>query len=100
MVRFRKTRIIKGKAEKVAAEISDAYFSSRPLGSQLGAIVLNQSEVISSRELLEKRLADLEATYKDIAPKRPEHWGGILVRPTANRILARSAQSFTRSIAL
>lgn len=73
--------IIKGKAEKVAAEISDAYFSSRPLGSQLGAIASNQSEVISSREVLEKRLADLEATYKDTAPKRPEHWGGILVRP-------------------
>ena len=34
-----------------------------------------------SREVLEKRLADLEATFKDTAPKRPEHWGGILVRP-------------------
>ena len=72
--------IIKGTAEKVAAEISDAYFSSRPLGSQLGAIASYQSEVISSREVLEKRLADLEVTYKDTAPKRPEHWGGILVR--------------------
>lgn len=73
--------IIKGTAEKVAAEVSDAYFSSRPLGSQLGAIASNQSEIIPSREVLEKRLADLEATYKDTAPKRPEHWGGILVRP-------------------
>ena len=43
--------IIKGKAEKVAAEVSDAYFSSRPLGSQLGAIASNQSEVIASREV-------------------------------------------------
>ena len=73
--------IIKGKAEKVAAEVSDAYFSSRPLGSQLGAIASNQSEVIASREVLEKRLAHLETTYKDTTPKRPEHWGGILVRP-------------------
>ena len=73
--------IIKGTAEKVAADVSDAYFSSRPLGSQLGAIASNQSEVIPSREVLEERLADLEATYKDIAPKRPEYWGGVLVRP-------------------
>lgn len=73
--------IIKGKAEKVAAEVSDAYFSSRPLGSQLGAIASNQSEVIASREVLEKRLAHLETTYKYTTPKRPEHWGGILVRP-------------------
>lgn len=73
--------IIKGKAEKVDAEVSDAYFSSRPLGSQLGAIASNQSEVIASREVLEKRLAHLETTYKDTTPKRPEHWGGILVRP-------------------
>jgi len=73
--------IIKGTAEKVAREVSDAYFSSRPLGSQLGAIASNQSEIIPSRKVLEKRLADLEATFKDTAPKRPEHWGGILVRP-------------------
>ena len=73
--------IIKGTAEKVAAAVSDAYFSSRPLGSQLGAIASNQSEVIPSREVLEKRLTDLEKKYKDTLPKRPEHWGGIIVRP-------------------
>ena len=80
MARFRTTSDHKGIAEKVTAEISDAYFLSRPLGSQLGAIASNQSEVISSRELLEKRLADLEKLIKTL-PKRPEHWGGILVRP-------------------
>ena len=73
--------IIKGRAEKVAAEVSDAYFSSRPLGSQLGAIASNQSEVIASREVLEARLAALEKEYKDRPPKRPAHWGGILVHP-------------------
>ena len=73
--------IIKGRAEKVASEVSDAYFSSRPLGSQLGAIASNQSEVIASREVLEARLAALEKEYKDSSPKRPAHWGGILVRP-------------------
>ena len=73
--------IIKGKAEKVASEVSDAYFSSRPLGSQLGAIASNQSEVIASRKVLEERLADLEEMYKDTLPQRPEHWGGIIVKP-------------------
>ena len=73
--------IIKGTAEKVAAAVSDAYFSSRPIGSQLGAIASNQSEVIASREVLEERLADLEEKYKDTLPQRPEHWGGIIVRP-------------------
>lgn len=73
--------IIKGTAEKVAAEVSDAYFSSRPLGSQLGAIASNQSEMIASREILEVRLAALEKEYKDSPPKRPAHWGGIVVRP-------------------
>ena len=60
--------IIKGKAEKVTAAVSDAYFSSRPLGSQLGAIASNQSEVIPSREVLEKRLADLEKSTKTPFP--------------------------------
>ena len=73
--------IIKGTAEKVAPEVSDTYFSSRPLGSQLGAIASNQSEVIASREVLEERLRTLEEKYKAKLPQRPAHWGGIIVRP-------------------
>ena len=73
--------IVKGKAEKVAAEVSDSYFYSRPLGSQLGAIASNQSEPIATREVLEERLAALEEKHKSSPPKRPEHWGGYLVRP-------------------
>lgn len=73
--------IVKGMAEKVAAEVSDAYFYSRPLGSQLGAIASNQSEPIASREVLEQRLALLEEKHKNNPPKRPKHWGGYLVRP-------------------
>ena len=73
--------IIKGMAEKVAAEVSDAYFYSRPLGSQLGAIASNQSESIASRAVLEQRLALLEEKHKNNPPKRPKHWGGYLVRP-------------------
>lgn len=73
--------IVKGKAEKVAAEVSDSYFYSRPLGSQLGAIASNQSEPIATREVLEERLSALEEKHKSSPPKRPEHWGGYLVRP-------------------
>ena len=73
--------IVKGVAEKVAPGVSDAYFSSRPLGSQLGAIASMQSEVIASREVLEAKLVALHEQYKDEPPQRPAHWGGFLVRP-------------------
>ncbi len=73
--------IIKGKAEKIAENLSDGYFESRPMGSQLGAIVSNQSEVISSREMLEEKLHDLEKAYEGKQPERPSYWGGYLVRP-------------------
>ncbi|WP_036383443.1 pyridoxamine 5'-phosphate oxidase [Muricauda sp. MAR_2010_75] len=73
--------IIKGTAEKVPENLSDGYFESRPVGSQLGAVVSNQSEVIGSREVLEKELEALEKQYEGKSIERPEHWGGYLVRP-------------------
>ena len=51
--------IIKGQAEKIAENLSDGYFESRPRGSQLGALASNQSEVIENRKLLEKKLQEL-----------------------------------------
>jgi pyridoxamine 5'-phosphate oxidase len=71
--------IIKGIASKTSTEISDDYFQSRPKGSQLGAVVSNQSEVISSRKILEEKLNDLEKEFSDSNPKRPENWGGYNV---------------------
>lgn len=76
--------IISGKAEKTSAEVSDAYFSSRPRGSQLGAHVSPQSQPIASRAILEDRLADLTKAFEGKEIPRPEHWGGVLVNP--NRI--------------
>jgi len=73
--------IIKGLAEKVTALTSDHYFDSRPLGSRLGAIVSNQSSVILSREELEASLKVLEVSATEENTKRPENWGGFLVRP-------------------
>lgn len=73
--------IIKGKAEKLAPNLSDGYFESRPEGSKLGAIVSNQSELIENREVLENRMKDLEEEYKGKEIPRPDYWGGYLVRP-------------------
>jgi len=73
--------IIKGKAEKIAPNLSDGYFESRPKGSQLGAIASNQSEVVESREVLENKLKALELEYKGKEVERPEFWGGYIVKP-------------------
>ncbi len=73
--------IIKGKAVKVAENISDNYFDSRPDGSKLGAIVSNQSEVIPSREYLDNKLKDLEKELSGKEILRPKNWGGYIVEP-------------------
>ena len=73
--------IIKGKAEKIAENLSDGYFESRPRGSQLGAIVSNQSEVIQNRKYLEDKLSDLEKIYEGKEILRPKTWGGFMVKP-------------------
>jgi len=73
--------IIKGLAEKLPDNVSDNYFASRPKGSQLGALVSNQSEVIENREVLENELKSLEDKYQNKEVPRPKSWGGFLVRP-------------------
>jgi len=73
--------IIKGKAEKIAENLSDGYFESRPEGSKLSAIVSDQSNVISSREILEEKLAGLEKEYEGKEIERPKWWGGYIVKP-------------------
>lgn len=72
--------IIKGIAEKIAEDISDTYFKSRPRGSKIGAHVSNQSQAVSKQEL-ENKLKQLEVFYKDKEIPRPKHWGGFLVKP-------------------
>jgi len=73
--------IIKGVAEKTPVNISDGYFESRPLGSKLGAIVSPQSEVIPSREYLEKGLKNIEQEFEGKEVERPVNWGGYIVKP-------------------
>lgn len=73
---------IEGTVEKTTTEESDAYFRSRPHGSQLGAWASQQSEVIPNRSVLEKRIEELAAQYSGDVP-RPPHWGGWRVIPSS-----------------
>lgn len=73
--------IIKAELEKIAPNLSDGYFESRPRGSQLGAVVSPQSEQIPDREYLESKLHELEAQYEGKTIPRPENWGGYIARP-------------------
>jgi pyridoxamine 5'-phosphate oxidase len=72
---------IEGTVERTTAEISDAYFRTRPRGSQLGAWASRQSEVVASRALLEARLKEFEERYLDQEVPRPPLWGGFRLSP-------------------
>jgi len=71
---------IEGTIERVDAATSDAYFASRPRGSQIGAIASPQSSPIS-REALVARIAEVERSVGEAAPTRPTYWGGYRVVP-------------------
>lgn len=73
---------VQGTAEWTSDAESDEYFLSRPRGSQLGAMVSNQSAVIDGRELLESALADLAERTGDAPLERPRTWGGYRVLPS------------------
>jgi pyridoxamine 5'-phosphate oxidase len=75
--------LIIGNAEKVAPEVSDAYFASRPRGSQLGAWASAQSTEISGRQFIDDKLAALELEFEGKEIPRPPHWGGFLVTPVS-----------------
>jgi pyridoxamine 5'-phosphate oxidase len=72
---------IEGPVERLTAEESDAYFASRPRGSRLSAIASRQSEVVSSREELEVRVAELDERFAGAEPPRPDRWGGFRLVP-------------------
>jgi pyridoxamine 5'-phosphate oxidase len=72
---------IEGIVSKVDKGISEAYFQSRPTGSQIGAIASAQSSVLTDRSILEERVAELTTQYEGKTIPKPEHWGGYLVEP-------------------
>ncbi len=70
---------VDGRVKKITAAESDAYFSSRPLGSRHAAIASPQSEVVPDRAMLEARFAEAALTGEQ--PVRPAHWGGYVLVP-------------------
>ncbi len=73
--------VIQGRAEKVSRIESLRYFASRPRGSQIGAWVSEQSKVISSRGLLEQKIAEAKRKFGDGEIPLPGFWGGYRVVP-------------------
>ncbi len=71
---------IEGSVIQVSAEESDAYFHSRPLGSRIGAIASEQSEVVADRTALEAQFTRSEQEQGS-NPQRPQHWGGYRLIP-------------------
>ena len=72
---------IRGLVEKLPSADDDEYFSTRPDAARIGAWASPQSEVISSREELEKRQEELDEKYRGRVVDWPEHWGGYRLAP-------------------
>ncbi len=73
---------IKGSVEKISEAESEAYFSSRPRLSQIGAWASKQSSVIPNFDYLQEKVLELEKKYQDQVIPKPPHWGGYRVEPT------------------
>lgn len=72
---------IEGAVEIVGDAEADAYFASRPRGSQLGAWASKQSETLESREAFDERVQKVEKEFEGREVPRPTRWGGLRVRP-------------------
>jgi len=73
---------IEGAVEKVSASESNEYFVTRPLGARLSAWASNQSEIVASRQVLERAMEEARRRHGD-NPPRPPHWGGYRLLPRA-----------------
>jgi len=73
--------IVTGPTERISTAESLKYFLSRPFSSQLGAWVSPQSKIISSRALLEEKLAQMKSRFANGEIPLPDHWGGIRILP-------------------
>ena len=72
---------VEGPVERLSDAESDAYFGARPRAARISAWASPQSEVIASRDELERAAAEVQRRFGDAEITRPPHWGGFLVRP-------------------
>lgn len=72
---------VEGRVEKLSAQESDAYFATRPRGSQLGAWASLQSQPLPDRAEFDARYSEAERRHVGGDVPRPPHWGGYLVVP-------------------
>jgi pyridoxamine 5'-phosphate oxidase len=73
--------IVTGTAAPVDRAETEAYFATRPRGSQLGAWASPQSQMVPGRETLDERLAEVQRRFADEPIPPPPHWGGLRVTP-------------------
>jgi len=74
---------VTGRAEKISSAESLKYFLSRPRDSQIGAWASRQSEVITTRSLLEAKFAEMKAKFLQGEVPLPAQWGGYRVTPAS-----------------
>jgi pyridoxamine 5'-phosphate oxidase len=72
---------VEGVARRLQSEDSDAYFATRPRGSQVGAWASLQSQTLPGRETFEQRVEHYEQEFAGRDVPRPPHWGGYVVEP-------------------
>ena len=77
--KFERQVRIEGKVEKIPELMSEDYFKTRPLASQIGAVVSEQSQEIENRKVLEDKFEELSKLEKI---QKPMHWGGYILKPT------------------
>ena len=83
LVELERQVVVEGTVGQVDRAETEQYFRSRPRGSQIGAWVSRQSEVIRGREVLARRQAELEERFAGEDVPVPDFWGGLRLEPTA-----------------
>ena len=77
---YRQVRV-EGHVERISAELSEQYFSTRPRGSQIAASISEQSHAVPDRNYLLEKYAEFELAHKDQSIACPEDWGGYRIIP-------------------